>query len=163
MAAKTSQLQIRVSAAEKSAIRAAARRADMDISAWVLERVLPGAQRRFNELTTALAGEPTHRRLVLAALNDLLAGLDAGQFATALADAPSALDARTLNYVAAMIETAAHRLRIAPPAWTRDVRPLAAPLFGSTLPGLRLHLLTASPPAFKRRNIFIDSTVGDRV
>jgi hypothetical protein len=29
--------------------------------------------------------------------------------------------------------------------------------------GLRLHLLLSAPPAFRRRNIFLDASVGDRV
>lgn len=40
---KTTQLQIRVSPAEKAAIQACARRAGMDVSAYVLSRALPGA------------------------------------------------------------------------------------------------------------------------
>jgi hypothetical protein len=36
-------------------------------------------------------------------------------------------------------------------------------VFGTPIESLRLHLLTASPPAFRRRRIFIDATVGDRV
>jgi hypothetical protein len=36
-------------------------------------------------------------------------------------------------------------------------------VFGSDLQNLRLYLLTHSPPPFRRRNIFIDSTLGDRV
>jgi hypothetical protein len=36
-------------------------------------------------------------------------------------------------------------------------------VFGSTLVSLRLYLLTHSPPPFRRRNIFIDATVGSSV
>jgi hypothetical protein len=43
------------------------------------------------------------------------------------------------------------------------VPPLDEPHFATPLRGLRLHLLRASPVAFKRRNIFVDSSVGDRV
>ncbi|MGH7310893.1 MAG: plasmid mobilization protein, partial [Candidatus Rokuibacteriota bacterium] len=39
--AKSAQLQIRVSPAEKAAIQRAARRAGLDMSAYVLTRVLP--------------------------------------------------------------------------------------------------------------------------
>jgi hypothetical protein len=62
-----------------------------------------------------------------------------------------------------MVETAAHRSGVTPPAWTLGVQPLGYPAFGSPLLGLRLHLLLAAPPAFKRRNLFVDSAVGDRV
>jgi hypothetical protein len=49
------------------------------------------------------------------------------------------------------------------PAWTRSIPPLAEPVFGSDLCSLRLYLLTNSPPPFRGRNIFIDSTLGDQV
>jgi hypothetical protein len=45
----------------------------------------------------------------------------------------------------------------------REVPPLEEPHFATTLEGLRLHLLQVSPVPFKRRNIFIDSSLGDRV
>jgi hypothetical protein len=49
------------------------------------------------------------------------------------------------------------------PSWTGEVRPLEKPVFGSSLKSLRLHLLRHSPVAFRSRNIFIDSSIGDRV
>jgi len=68
-----------------------------------------------------------------------------------------------LNYVTAIVEVAAHRAGVVPPRWTASVKPLDAPVCIDPSPSLRAHLLTASPPPFRRRNIFIDSTVGDRV
>lgn len=63
-----------------------------------------------------------------------------------------------------MVELAAHRREVPPPAWVRDVEPMEMePRFATPLAGLRLHLLRASPVPFKRRNIFIDSSIGDRV
>jgi hypothetical protein len=67
------------------------------------------------------------------------------------------------NYVAAMVELACARRAIAVPAWTRPIEPLQDPSFGSSLPNLRHYLLTHSPAPFRRRNIFIDSTLGSRV
>ncbi len=164
MAAKNSQLQIRVSAAEKVAIRSAAQRAGMDVSAWVLSRALPAAGRRFRDLVLQLAGNSARRRYILAALNDLLTDTSATAFSEAVAELPPVTwDDWTANYVAAMVETAAHRRQVPAPVWTGTIVPLARPVFGSPLPSLRLHLLLASPPAFKRRNLFIDSTIGDRV
>ena len=52
---------------------------------------------------------------------------------------------------------------VAPPSWLRATTPLAEPVFGSSLMGLRLYLLTHSPAPFRRRNIFIDASVGSRV
>ena len=62
-----------------------------------------------------------------------------------------------------MVEYACARRNISPPPWTQSIVPLSEPVFGSTLVSLRLHLLTHSPPPFRSRNIFIDSTVGARV
>jgi hypothetical protein len=62
-----------------------------------------------------------------------------------------------------MVEYAAARKELRPPDWTADVPPVAEPYFGTDLLTLRAHLLTRSPPPFRRRNIFIDASVGDRV
>jgi hypothetical protein len=67
------------------------------------------------------------------------------------------------NYVAAMVELAVERKGVTPPSWTGAVLPLEDPVFATHLPGLRLHLLRSAPVAFKRRNIFIDASIGDRV
>jgi hypothetical protein len=97
----------------------------------------------------------------LAELNDLLTAA-AGDAIAGLPE-PQIRDAYRLNYVTAMVEVAAHRAGVLPPAWAEQVEPLAAPVFVDSSLRLRAHLLTASPPPFRRRNIFIDSTVGDRV
>jgi hypothetical protein len=159
-AAKSAQLQIRVSPGEKAAIQRAARRAGMDMSAYVLARVLPASARRFQDLTAACReGE----RFALAELNSWLAGLGAGEIQDAIASPPaSGLTPYLANYIAAMVEYACARQGVPPPAWTRAIPPLAEPVFGSALMSLRLHLLTRSPAPFRRRNIFIDATVGDR-
>jgi len=162
-AAKSAQLQIRVSPGEKAAIQRAARRAGMDMSAYVLARVLPASARRFQELTAACR-DPQGRRFALAELNSWLAGLGAGEIRDAIASPPaSGLTPYLANYIAAMVEYACARQGVPPPAWVRAIAPLAEPVFGSELMSLRLHLLAHSPPPFRRRNIFIDSTVGDRV
>ncbi len=67
------------------------------------------------------------------------------------------------NYVAAMVELATHRQDVPPSEWVRDVEPLETPRFATPPAGLRLHLLRTAPVSFKRRNIFIDSSIGDRV
>lgn len=101
----------------------------------------------------------------LAELNDLLTGLPAGELRIAVEHADlTGLTSYLQNYVAAMVELAAHRRDVPPPAWVHDVVPLAAePHFATPLASLRLHLLRASPVPFKRRNIFIDSSLGDPV
>jgi hypothetical protein len=163
MPSRSSQLQIRVTPEQKEALRRLARRAGQDMSAYVLSRALPDARMRFVRLLEALRddGEPG---FALAEINDLLTGLGAGELASAVEDADLAgLSPYLRNYVAAMVELAAHRQDVPPPAWVREVEPLEAPHFATPLAGLRLHLLRASPVPFKRRNLFIDSSIGDRV
>jgi len=163
-ATKSGQLQIRVSPAQKAAISRAARRAGMDMSAYVLARVLPAPASRFQELTGACAdarGEDA--RFALAELNSWLAGLAAGELQEAVASPPPRLTPYLANYVAAMTEYACAKNGVAPPAWTRAIAPLAEPVFGSALMSLRLYLLTHTPAPFRRRNIFIDASVGSRV
>lgn len=167
MTGKTHQLQIRLSAAQKTAIQRAADRAGMDMSTWVLSKLVPPAGPRFRELAGAVAGhsaDAAERRFAFAELNDFLAALAPGEFTGAIREPPpDGADPYTANYIAAMVETAAHRQRLPPPAWTERVAPLDEPVFGTSLTSLRLHLLTAAPPAFRRRNIFIDASIGARV
>lgn len=161
--AKLSQLQIRVSVAEKAAIRSAAKRAGLDMSNYVLSRVLSIPARQFQEAIRALSG-PTAPSFALADINSLLSKLATPELRAAVAAAPeSALPPFLANYVAAMVETACSNHNIPIPAWTRSVAPLDEPVFGSDLASLRLHLLTHSPAPFRSRNIFIDSSLGDRV
>lgn len=97
----------------------------------------------------------------LAELNDLLT--EASGPAIESLPLPAIDDPYRLNYVTAMVELAAHRTGVVPPLWTASVKPLDAPVFIDPSLKLRAHLLTASPPPFRRRNIFIDSSLGDRV
>lgn len=164
MATRSEFLQIRVTGKEKKLIARAAARAGVDMSRWVLDKALPSSARRFHELLDALAGDEDNRPYLLAELNDLLSGLSGAELGKAVAEPPAAkLDAYLANYVSAMIETAAARKGTPPPDWTARITGLPEPKFGSSLESLRLHLLVNSPPAFRRRNIFIDSTIGDRV
>jgi len=166
---KTAQLQIRVSAGEKAAIQRAARRAGMDMSAFVLARLLPPSGARFQELTSACGGEEAADRFApdrfaLAELNSFLAGLAGGELRDAVQSAPTARLAEIqANYIAAMVEHACARRGLDVPVWTGQIVPLISPFFGSRLESLRLYLLTHSPPTFRRRNIFIDASVGARV
>jgi len=67
------------------------------------------------------------------------------------------------TYVAAMVEHAAAMKGSSVPPWARDTPALSMPYFASRLQGLRLHLLSASPASFRRRNLFVDASIGDRV
>lgn len=163
MGTKSQQLQIRVTPDQKAALKRAARAAGTDVSSYVLARLLPPARERFAALLGALE-HAEDARYVLAELHDLLAACPPALLADAAASPPGArLSPYLQNYVAAMVELAAEGKGVRPPAWTADVAPLAEPWFASPLRSHRLHLLRTAPVPFKRRNIFVDSSVGDRV
>ena len=163
MSAKTQQLQIRVSPRQKAALKRMARSAGADVSAYVLSRLLPAGSSRFAELLRGLETE-SDQKFALAELNDLLHATPPVCFPDTVAVADlRALSPYLQNYVAAMVEQAAEAKRLAPPTWVRDVIPLDTPRFATTLRSLRMHLLRSSPVPFKRRNIFIDASVGARV
>lgn len=135
----------------------------MSVSAFVLCRALPPARLQFGELLRALTREED-RRFALAELNDLLAGLSTMELEEAVADAEvDALSPYLQNYVAAMVELASQQKGVAPPAWTGEIEPLEEPAFATDLQSLRFHLLRSAPVAFKRRNLFVDASIGDRV
>jgi hypothetical protein len=160
---RSEQLQIRVSPAEKDAIRRAAEHAGMDMSAYVLGRALPAPAMQLQACVEACAGPAPHS-FGLAELNALLSSWTATELRDAIAlPPPTALTPFLSNYIAAMLEQACERRSVRVPGWVRAIAPLSEPNFGSALQSLRLHLLTHSPPPFRRRNIFIDSTLGDRV
>lgn len=160
---RSEQLQIRVSPAEKAAVRRAAEHAGLDMSAYVLSRALPTPAMRLQACIEDCAG-PAPPGFGLAELNALLTRWTAAELRDAIAVPPTTVLVPFLsNYIAAMIEQACERRAVRVPIWVRTVEPLPEPAFGSTLQSLRLHLLTHSPPSFRRRNIFIDATLGDRV
>jgi len=158
---KTAQLQIRLTPAQKASLRRRARLAGQDISAYVLSRVAPPAGARFEEI---LGGLPRGGRFALAELHDFLADLPAAEF-PGLPGGPriEALAPESRNRVAAMVEQASARRGASPPSWVEAVPPLEKPVFASGLKSLRPHLLRVSPAPFRRRNLFVDSSIGDRV
>jgi hypothetical protein len=159
---KTAWLQIRVTPAQKEALRSLARCSGSGLSGYVLARALPAAAGEAADLAAALR-RPGERSFALAGLHDFLEALPPGEFAEALAAFPlDGIGAVDRNRVAAMVETAAARKGVAPPAWAAEIPPLDRPVFASALPSLRAHLLRASPAAFRRRNLFVDATLGDR-
>lgn len=163
MAPRSEQLQIRVTPREKSALKLRARAAGQDVSAYVLALALPSESTRFASIIEALRDE-NNRRFALAELNGALSALVPLEFAAAVDSIDvQGLDPLWQNYVAAMVEHAARANGVQAPGWTRDVVPLDRPHFATSLRSLRSYLLRVSPVAFKRRNIFVDATVGARV
>jgi hypothetical protein len=160
---KTEHLQIRVTPQQKAALKRQARAAGCDVSSYVLSRLVPDDSAHFAALIETLrsAADP---RYALAELNDFLHACPPLAFGGAIATADMRdLSPYLANYVAAMVEQAANTKQIAAPAWVKHVAPLESPRFATALPSLRMHLLQASPIPFKRRNIFIDASVGARV
>lgn len=163
MTVKSEQLQIRLTRAQKATLKRRAAAAGQTVSAYVLDRVLPPLEARFAGILEALR-EDADRRFALAELSDFLSSLAPVEFPEAVARADlENLSLFLRNYVAAMVEQAAKQKDVSPLSWVRDVPPLEEPYFGTDLESLRLHLLRAAPVPFKRRNIFVDAGVGDRV
>lgn len=160
---RTAHLQIRVTPAEKAQIERAARRAGKGMSAYVLGKVLPSQAGRWRAHLREIE-RSGGARIALAALSSWLAGLTAGDLKESLeAPLPAGLSASQANTLAAMVEHTCAAQGVSPPDWTRQVQPLARPEFGSQLASLRLHLLSHSPAAYRRRNLFVDTPVGGQV
>lgn len=162
MAIRSAHLQIRVTPGEKKTLRRLAQAAGQDLSSFVLARALPSNRLRFQEILRAV-GKDDHR-FALAELNDFLTALAPVEFPDAVQDSDvSRLSPFLSNYVAAMVELGAYLKHVPPPPWAHHIAPLEAPHFATPLKSLRLHLLAASPVPFKRRNIFVDASLGARV
>jgi hypothetical protein len=162
MTTRTSQLQIRVTPLEKEALRGAARRAGVGMSEWVLRRALPDHCLRLRGLVGALEG--SGRAAVWAEIIGCLQELEPWAFTGAVAQLETeSMGSREANYLAALVESRADQLGLEAPAWTRAVEPLSIPWFGTSLRSVRLHLMVESPVVFRRRNLFVDAGVGDRV
>ncbi len=159
---KSEYLQIRVSKQEKEIIKSSAHSAGVDMSAWILKKILHEQSKIFIKILHKFQSE--EQPFVFAELHDFLAKLQIHDFEMALSIKPTCqLTNIQVNYVIAMIMHRAKQLSIASPSWINTYPVLSQPYFGTSLKNLRLHLLINSPTAFKQRNIFIDSTIGDRV
>jgi len=163
MSAKTAQLQIRVTPEQKRRLKKLARDASMDMSEWVLSRVLPGEADRFQALASRL-NQSEEGRYAFAELADFLRPLEGGAFGRAVAHPPIvSLDPDTANHLAGAIELAAGRRGQKAPDWVVAIPAAGGPRFGSQLENVRLHLLTQSPVALRRRNLFMDASIDERV
>ena len=160
---KTEQLQIRVTFAEKAYIERAAKLAGLPMSQWVIKKLIRDNQQRFHQIVDNI--RPGKKiSYSLAVLNDFLTGLLSVEFRDAVNEKPNMPnDSYLKNYIAAMIEFAAHKNKKDAPTWVYQIEPLKQPRFASELSSFRLYLLTHSPPPFRKRNIFIDSSVGDQL
>ena len=159
---KSSQLQIRVTPAQKEMLKRLSAEADMSVSAYVLSRALPSVRRTFERHVEALSG-PDDRPRAMGGLIRFLARLPDGPLQEAVAaPPPPSLSPLLANYAAGAVEAEAARRGLQRPAWTADVPPLGEPHFAWDLPALRPHLLRVTSPAFKRRRLFFVPPEGDR-
>ena len=125
----------------------------MGLSQWVLEKLLPPGEKRFQLLLKNLKFGK-NESFILAEIHDLLAKSSSAEFEQMVAQPPGVrLSEYWENYIAAMVEYTAHQKGVPCPAWTKEIPPLGTPVFGSRLGGLRLHLLTHSPPPFRNTSI----------
>lgn len=163
---KSSHLQIRLTVAQKEAIRKASAAAGLEMTEWILKKIFPGPKVKFLLLLNALklVENKPDRRFVLNDLNAFLSGLDAHLLTEVVMDDPGlSFGALMENYVAAMVEEACVRQGCHPPQWSSECRGVKEPYFATAMSSLRLYLLCNAPVAFRKRNIFVDSTVGDLV
>ncbi len=160
---KTEHLQIRVTKEQKQLIKSSAQLSGIDMSTWILLRVLNVNSQRFIELTNKFILSK-NESFIFAEINDFLHQLNTSNFELAVKNKPShSLSNFQLNYIVAMITHKAKQLNLRRPEWTHTISVLTEPYFGTQLKSLRVHLLINSPIAFKQRNIFIDSSIGDRI
>ncbi len=101
----------------------------------------------FLKLTAQLSGT-TGKSYILAELSDLLTAASADDVLAL--PRPEIPDLYLENYVAAMVDQAAHNCRVVPPLWPSLVAPLRDPVFAVPWQSLRAHLLLESPIAFRR-------------
>lgn len=161
MGARTSQLQIRVTPAEKAVLKRLADAAGESVSSYVLGRALPSSELELIGLYRRLTETGVDHSVTLVELESVLERLPGSDFGESVPPPGSeGISVLLLNCVAAMVEAAAHRKGVDPPGWTAQTPPLTQPHFGWALRSLRPHQIRLSPVAFKRRNIFFDPARG---
>lgn len=160
---KSTFLQIRLTPMEKRVVAQMAKKAGMEMSSWVKRCIFSTQKQQYLGIIEMVA-DPKNKKEALASLNDFLSAISKEHFADAVLPLPKEMAGTFIgNYIASMVELAAHQKNIESPPWIHSFQGLPDPHFSSDLPSLRLHLLKVSPIPFKKRNIFIDSSLGDRV
>lgn len=148
---------------EKQWIQKKAKELDLDMSVWVKQLLFSQKNQTYMNLMDAISNSKFSKE-ALAHFNDFLDRLPAKDFVETVMEIPGIFkDTFHGNYIAAMVEMAAHQKKVAPPSWTKKYTGMEEPYFASSFENLRFHLLVSSPIPFRKRNIFIDSTIGDRI
>jgi hypothetical protein len=163
---KDSHIQIRINKKQKAILQAAAARDAKELSSWILDRLTPKYVEKWYELCQGLRGKRNINAAshLFAEIHDLLASLNRDELSHLAGFAPQRpIASESYAYLSAMIEYAVSTKKAKMPEWINEAPPLRVPFFGSPLLSLRLHLLTHSPVAYRKRNIFIDAPIGGRV
>lgn len=161
---KDTYLQIRLSKHEKELIVKAAGANGVNISKWIMQRIMIDKRSQFQSICLKMSKDITNKSFYLSDLNDYLTNLSANEFLIALDTRPNVkLSISDWNIIVAMIDYAAYKKRAKSPDWLNDVEPLQHPLFATELTTVRQYLLITSPIAFRRRNIFVDTSIGGMV
>jgi hypothetical protein len=155
MSGKTSQLQIRVTPGEKGSLKRLAAAAEMSVSRYVLSRLLPSTTLELGQRVKAL-GSSAQRHRAHSDMVKFVRGLTPIELSEAVADVELGdLSPVLRNHVAAVVEQEAWLKRVQTPEWVAGVAPLDRAHFAWELRSLRPHLMRVTPPAFKRRNVFV--------
>jgi hypothetical protein len=170
---KEELIQIRISKNDKMRLVSLARVSRMTLTAWIESRILPTSLLdEWMDLYQETAPDRESKRDItaqLARLNDLLMKLHEADFRQAIAVAPRFKESADMEnkllfrYISAMIDQACKMRGIEPPSWMDDRPVIEPPFFSSNLSSLRLYLLLAAPVAFRKKSIFVDTTLGGRV
>ena len=157
MSRKTSQLQIRVSPEQKTALKRMAAEAGLNVSEFVLATVLPSSQAEFAARAKEIA-DRSRRPAALRELQDYLSGLAPDELKAAVSHIDMVELAPALqNYVAATVEQITREKGVPAPGWATAIPGLATPHFAWEPRSLRPHLMRITPGDFKRRNVFVDA------
>ena len=160
---KNENIQIRVSSSQKEKLKKIAKLQKMSLSEYILSISLTEiTPLEIIDLYASMAKEDD-KSFHLARINELLMKCPKHMWEKLVSFYPKNLDEKAIAYVAGLIEQAAFIRSLSKPSWSTKIEALEEPLFASHLEKLRLYLLIKSPIPFRKRNIFIDSSVGDRV
>ncbi|MBN1115197.1 MAG: hypothetical protein JXA66_07645 [Oligoflexia bacterium] len=161
---KSDTIQIRVSANDKKKLKRLADTNRLTISEYIIKMcLLDNTSDTLRQIYSELACAGNDKSYYFAFLNDYLMKVPVYLWKSITDYKPDFPEQGDLAYVAALMEQTAHVRNLSTPSWCSDVKALDEPFMASSIKKLRLYLLINSPVPFRKRNIFIDSSAGDRV
>ena len=160
---RSEYIQMRISPRDKKKLVQIARMHNMTLSKWILSKVriensVAELKRIYNEFS-----KRSKESYLFAQLGDYLMNVPNELWLEFVSIKPENMESDQLSYVAAIIDQLSVIRDLEKPHWITEIKGHDKPYFGSDLQSLRLYLLIKSPVAFRQRNIFIDSSAGERV